>query len=59
MVKMQFAVLLFLSALGPVTTIRLDGNGYTDILIVISPTVPESEELINQTKVFIYSFVYL
>ncbi|KAB5550043.1 hypothetical protein PHYPO_G00049120 [Pangasianodon hypophthalmus] len=43
-------VLLFLSALGPVTTIRLDGNGYTDILLVISPTVPENEDIINQIK---------
>ncbi|KAF5896863.1 epithelial chloride channel protein-like, partial [Clarias magur] len=38
------------NALGPVTTIRLDGNGYTDILIVISPAVPENEELINKIK---------
>ncbi|XP_053363968.1 calcium-activated chloride channel regulator 1-like [Clarias gariepinus] len=46
---------LCLSALGPVTTIRLDGNGYTDILIVISPAVPENEELINQIKEMLIS----
>ncbi|MCJ8739747.1 hypothetical protein PDJAM_G00050730, partial [Pangasius djambal] len=43
-------VLLFLSALGPVTTIKLEGNGYTDILLVINPSVPENESIINQIK---------
>ncbi|XP_058268995.1 calcium-activated chloride channel regulator 1-like isoform X1 [Hemibagrus wyckioides] len=55
MVKMLAVVLLFLSGLGPVTTIRLDGNGYTDILIVISPSVPENEDIINQIKEMIVS----
>ncbi|XP_046718340.1 calcium-activated chloride channel regulator 1-like [Silurus meridionalis] len=50
MAKMLVVLLLFLSALGPVTTIKLDGNGYTDILIVINPAVPENGELINQIK---------
>ncbi|KAF5888633.1 epithelial chloride channel -like protein, partial [Clarias magur] len=50
---MLVVVLLFLSALGPVSTIRLDGNGYSDILVVISPNVPENEEIINQIKVMI------
>ncbi|KAI5625501.1 hypothetical protein C0J50_15047 [Silurus asotus] len=36
--------------LRPLTSIRLDGNGYTDILIVINPAVPENEDIINQTK---------
>ncbi|XP_060799224.1 calcium-activated chloride channel regulator 1-like [Neoarius graeffei] len=49
------AVLVFLSALGPVIAIRLDGNGYTDILIVINPQVQENEELIHQTKEMIIS----
>ncbi|KAI4871510.1 hypothetical protein NFI96_029132 [Prochilodus magdalenae] len=43
-------VLLLLNALGPVTGIRLDGNGYTDILIAINPAVPENKELINQIE---------
>ncbi|KAI4882946.1 hypothetical protein NFI96_015881, partial [Prochilodus magdalenae] len=43
-------VLLLLNALGPVTGIKLDGNGYTDILIAINPAVPESKELINQIE---------
>lgn len=49
--KMFVAALLLLIALRPVTSIRLDGNGYTDILIVISPAVPENEDIINQIKV--------
>ncbi|KAM9469045.1 calcium-activated chloride channel regulator 3A-1-like [Clarias gariepinus] len=53
MLKMLLVVLLFLSALGPVLTIRLDGNGYSDILVVISPNVPENEEIINQIKAMI------
>lgn len=55
---MSFVVLLILSALGPATTIKLDGNGYTDILVVISPSVQENEALINQTKVFIYLLLF-
>ena len=49
-------VLLLLDALGPVTGIRLDGNGYTDILIAINPAVPENANLINQIKVFIHTY---
>ena len=52
-------VLLLLNALGPVTGIRLDGNGYTDILIAINPAVPENEELINQIKVFIHRYTHV
>ncbi|XP_046718337.1 calcium-activated chloride channel regulator 1-like isoform X1 [Silurus meridionalis] len=47
---MFVVVLLFVSLLRPFTSIRLDGNGYTDILIVINPAVPENEDIINQTK---------
>ncbi|XP_058240885.1 calcium-activated chloride channel regulator 1-like isoform X2 [Hemibagrus wyckioides] len=52
---MLAVVLLFLSGLGPVTAIRLDGNGYTDILTVISPSVPENDDIINQIKGMIIS----
>ncbi|KAI5098681.1 epithelial chloride channel protein-like isoform X2 [Silurus meridionalis] len=55
MVKMLAVVVLFLFALKSATTIRLDGNGYTDILVVINPTVPENEELLNQIKKMITS----
>ncbi|XP_053362895.1 calcium-activated chloride channel regulator 1-like [Clarias gariepinus] len=48
-------LLLFLSALGPVTSIGLDENGYTDVLVVISPAVPENEELLNQIKEMLIS----
>ncbi|XP_066518534.1 calcium-activated chloride channel regulator 1-like [Hoplias malabaricus] len=52
----QFAVvLLVLIALGPTTGIRLDGNGYTDIVVAINPAVPENEALINQIKEMITS----
>lgn len=44
-------VLLFLSVLTPGSSIQLHENGYTDILIVISPALPENEELIQQIKV--------
>ncbi|XP_046718336.1 calcium-activated chloride channel regulator 1-like [Silurus meridionalis] len=55
MVKMLAVVVLFLFALKSATTIRLDGNGYTDILVVINPAVPENEELLNQIKKMITS----
>ncbi|KAL7825270.1 hypothetical protein AOLI_G00324770 [Acnodon oligacanthus] len=43
-------VLLLLNALGPNIGIKLDGNGYTDILIAINPAVPQNDEIINQIK---------
>ncbi|XP_046719137.1 calcium-activated chloride channel regulator 3A-1-like [Silurus meridionalis] len=55
MVKMFAVVVVVLIALKSATTIRLDGNGYTDILVVINPTVPENEELLNQIKKMITS----
>ncbi|KAI5625498.1 epithelial chloride channel protein-like isoform X1, partial [Silurus asotus] len=59
-VKMFAVVVLVLIALKSATTIRLDGNGYTDILVVINPTVPENEELLNQIKkMFISGSEYL
>ncbi|XP_036412453.1 calcium-activated chloride channel regulator 1-like [Colossoma macropomum] len=50
MAKVFAVVLLLLNALGPNTGIKLDGNGYTDILIAINPAVPQNEEIINQIK---------
>ncbi|KAL6471829.1 hypothetical protein MHYP_G00204790 [Metynnis hypsauchen] len=50
MAKAFVVVLLLLNALGPVTGIKLDGNGYTDILIAINPAVPQNDKIINQIK---------
>ncbi|KAL7825311.1 hypothetical protein AOLI_G00325180 [Acnodon oligacanthus] len=50
MAKLFAVVLLLLNALGPNTGIKLDGNGYTDILIAINPAVPQNDEIINQIK---------
>ncbi|KAL6471817.1 hypothetical protein MHYP_G00204670 [Metynnis hypsauchen] len=50
MAKAFAVVLLLLNALGPITGIKLDGNGYSDILIAINPAVPQNDEIINQIK---------
>uniref|UniRef100_A0AAR2L4W9 VWFA domain-containing protein n=1 Tax=Pygocentrus nattereri TaxID=42514 RepID=A0AAR2L4W9_PYGNA len=51
-----FAVMLLLfNALGLNTGIKLDGNGYTDILVAINPAVPQNENIINQIKAMITS----
>ncbi|KAL7825206.1 hypothetical protein AOLI_G00324130 [Acnodon oligacanthus] len=55
MAKLFAVVLLLLDALGPNTGIKLDGNGYTDILIAINPAVPQNDEIINQIKEMITS----
>ena len=52
MAKAFAVVLLLLNALGPNTGIKLDGNGYTDILVAINPAVAQNDEIINQIKVF-------
>ncbi|XP_036413632.1 calcium-activated chloride channel regulator 4-like isoform X2 [Colossoma macropomum] len=53
---MVFAVvLLLLNALGQNTGIKLDGNGYTDIVVAINPAVPQNEEIINQIKEMVTS----
>ncbi|XP_066525167.1 calcium-activated chloride channel regulator 4A-like isoform X2 [Hoplias malabaricus] len=50
MAKIFTLVLLLLNTLGMISGIRLDGNGYTDIVIAINPAVPENEALIDQIK---------
>ena len=57
MAKAVAVLVLFLNALGPVTGIKLDGNGYTDVLVAINPAVPQSEELINQIQVSIHTYL--
>uniref|UniRef100_A0A8B9HI43 Calcium-activated chloride channel N-terminal domain-containing protein n=1 Tax=Astyanax mexicanus TaxID=7994 RepID=A0A8B9HI43_ASTMX len=54
MVRVVAVVSLVLSALGAAIGIKLDGNGYTDLLIAINPAVPQNDKLINQIKVSIY-----
>ncbi|XP_072547017.1 calcium-activated chloride channel regulator 1-like [Salminus brasiliensis] len=49
MAKAFTVVLLLLNALEPAVGIKLEGNGYSDILIAINPAVPENEELIKKT----------
>ena len=46
----KVALLLFLFS-GLSYGIRLDGNGYKDILIAINPSVPENPLLIEKLKV--------
>uniref|UniRef100_W5KJP6 VWFA domain-containing protein n=1 Tax=Astyanax mexicanus TaxID=7994 RepID=W5KJP6_ASTMX len=53
MVRVVAVVLLVLSALGAAIGIKLDGNGYTDLLIAINPAVPQNDELINRIKIMI------
>ncbi|KAL7825187.1 hypothetical protein AOLI_G00323940 [Acnodon oligacanthus] len=55
MAKAFAVVLLLFNALGLNTGIRLDGNGYTDILVAINPAVPQNENIINQIKAMITS----
>ncbi|XP_066540270.1 calcium-activated chloride channel regulator 4-like [Hoplias malabaricus] len=55
MVTIFALVLLLFNTLRPITGIKLDGNGYTDIIVAINPAVPENEALINQTKEMITS----
>ncbi|XP_036413642.1 calcium-activated chloride channel regulator 1-like [Colossoma macropomum] len=55
MAKAFAVVLLLFNALGPNTGIRLDGNGYTDILVAINPAVPQNENIIKQIKAMITS----
>ncbi|XP_072546820.1 calcium-activated chloride channel regulator 1-like [Salminus brasiliensis] len=55
MAKVFTVVFLLLNALGLAVGIKLDGNGYTDILIAINPAVPENKELITQIKEMITS----
>ncbi|MGL5623975.1 hypothetical protein, partial [Cetobacterium sp.] len=53
-VKMFVVVLMLVSLLRSLTSIRLDENGYTVILNVINPAAPENKDIINQTKVYIW-----
>ncbi|XP_049323310.1 calcium-activated chloride channel regulator 1 [Astyanax mexicanus] len=53
MVRVVAVVSLVLSALGAAIGIKLDGNGYTDLLIAINPAVPQNNELINRIKTMI------
>ncbi|XP_066534181.1 calcium-activated chloride channel regulator 4A-like [Hoplias malabaricus] len=55
MAKIFALVFLLLITLGMISGIRLDGNGYTDIIIAINPAVPDNEALIDQIKGMITS----
>ncbi len=53
-------VLLWMLLLSTSTGIKLDGNGYVDVMIAIGSKVPQDDRLIDKIKVnrFYYYFIF-
>ncbi len=51
-------VLLWMLLSSTSTGIKLDGNGYVDVVIAISSKVPQDDTLIDKIKVNIYIYIF-